>query len=160
MKLWGVRLVFIGKNILQFQFPHLWLVCSYFPFCCSYFLFLPGLILLFSCPVMSNSLWPHGLQHTRPLCPSPSPKVCPSSCPLHLSIPSHLLTPTFSSAFNLSQHQGLFQQVSSSHQMTQILELQLQHPASIQGWFPLRLPGLICLLSKGLSGVFSRTIVK
>ena len=32
---------------------------------------------------MSNSLWPHGLQHTRPFCPSPSPGVCPSSCSLH-----------------------------------------------------------------------------
>ena len=35
------------------------------------------------CPVMPNSLWPHGLQHTRPPCPLPSPEVCPSSCPLH-----------------------------------------------------------------------------
>ena len=33
---------------------------------------------------MSNSLWPHGLQHTQPPCPSLYPKVCPSSCPLHL----------------------------------------------------------------------------
>ena len=40
-------------------------------------------LVLFSCPVMSNSSWPHGLQHTRPPCPSPSPRVCPSSCPLH-----------------------------------------------------------------------------
>ena len=35
------------------------------------------------CPVVHDSLWPHGLQHTRPPCPSPSPKVCPSLCPLH-----------------------------------------------------------------------------
>ena len=41
------------------------------------------LLLLFSHPVMSNSLWPHELQHTRPPCPSPSPRVCPSSCSLH-----------------------------------------------------------------------------
>ena len=41
------------------------------------------LLLLLSCPVMSDSLQPHGLQHTRPLCPSPSSEVCPSSCPLH-----------------------------------------------------------------------------
>ena len=39
--------------------------------------------MLFSHPVMSDSLRPHGLQHARLLCPSPSPKVCPSSCPLH-----------------------------------------------------------------------------
>ena len=41
------------------------------------------LLLLFSCPVVSDSLRPHGLQHARSHCPSPSPEVCPSSCPLH-----------------------------------------------------------------------------
>ena len=40
-------------------------------------------MLLFNCPVMSNTLRPHGLQHTRPPCPSASPEVCPSSRPLH-----------------------------------------------------------------------------
>ena len=40
------------------------------------------LLLWFSGPVVSDSLWPHGIQHTQPLFPSPSPKVCPSSCPL------------------------------------------------------------------------------
>ena len=40
-------------------------------------------LVLFCCPVMSNSSWPHELQHTRPPCPSPSPRVCPSSCLLH-----------------------------------------------------------------------------
>ena len=39
--------------------------------------------MVFSCPVVSNSLWPHRLPHTRPPCPSASPKVCPSSCHLH-----------------------------------------------------------------------------
>ena len=32
--------------------------------------------------VMSGSLWPHGLQHTRPPCPSPTPRACSNSCPL------------------------------------------------------------------------------
>ena len=41
------------------------------------------MLLLFSCQVVSGSLQPYGLQHTRLLCPSPSPEVCPSSCPLH-----------------------------------------------------------------------------
>ena len=79
---------------------------------------------------MSDTLQLHGLQHTRLPCPSPSPKACllklislsqcchPTVCPL-LSPPPP--------AFNLSQHQGLFQWVSSSHQMAKILELQLQH---------------------------------
>ena len=39
--------------------------------------------LLFSRSVVSDSLWPHGLQHARLPCPSPSPGVYPSSCPLH-----------------------------------------------------------------------------
>ena len=37
---------------------------------------------MFSCQVVSDSLWPHGLQHARPPCSSPSPGVCPSSCHL------------------------------------------------------------------------------
>ena len=53
---------------------------------------LHAMLLSFSCPVMSNVLQPHGLQHTRTPCPSPSPIVCPSSCPLnrrcHLAISS------------------------------------------------------------------------
>ena len=49
-------------------------------------------LLLFSCPVVFDSLWPHGLQYTRPSCPLPSPGVCWSSCPLHLVMPSsHLI---------------------------------------------------------------------
>ena len=43
----------------------------------------PASLLLFSHRVMSDSLWPHGLQYARPPGPSTSPKVCPSSCPLH-----------------------------------------------------------------------------
>ena len=35
----------------------------------------------FSCSVVSNSLWYHGLQHTRPPCPSPTPRACSNSCP-------------------------------------------------------------------------------
>ena len=42
-----------------------------------------SLLLLFSCQVVSDFLWPHRLQHVRSLCPSPSPRVCPSSCPLN-----------------------------------------------------------------------------
>ena len=56
-------------------------------------------------------------------------------------------------ALNLSQHQGLFQWVSSSHQVTKVLEL----PVNIHDWFPLGLTGWISLQSKGLSRVFSST---
>ena len=47
----------------------------------------------FSCSVVSNSLWPHGLQHARPPCPSPVPGVCSNSCPL-----SQWCHPTISSS--------------------------------------------------------------
>ena len=79
----------------------------------------------FSHSVVSDSLWPHGLQHARPLCPSQIPRAYSDSCPL--SQWCHPLSSPSPSAFNLSQHQGLFKWVSSSHQMAKVLEFQLQH---------------------------------
>ena len=62
--------------------------------------------------VMSDSLQPHGLQHARPPCPSPSPGACSNSCPLsqwcHPTKMRHPLSSLSLPAFNLSQHQGLF----------------------------------------------------
>ena len=75
---------------------------------------------------MSDSLQPHGLQHTRLPCPSPSPRVCSNSCPLsrwcYLTISSSATL--FFFAFNLFQHQGLFQWVGFSHQVAKKLQLQ------------------------------------
>ena len=80
-------------------------------------------------------------------------RVCDAIQTSHLSSPSP-------PAFNLSQHQGLFQWVSSSCQVAKVLEFQLQHqsfqwvlvlPMNIQDWFPLGLTGLVSLWSKGLS---------
>ena len=71
----------------------------------------------FSRSVVSDSLWPHELQHARPPCPSPIPGVHPNSCPLSQRYhpPSHpLLSPSLP-ALNPSQHQGIFQWVSSLH---------------------------------------------
>ena len=72
-----------------------------------------------------------------------------------------LLTPS-PPTLNLSQHQGLFQWVSSSHKVAKVLELQPQSsvfPMRIKDWFPLGLTGLISLLSKGLSRIFSNITV-
>ena len=73
---------------------------------------------------MSNSLKPHGLQHVRPRCPSPTPRVYSNLCPLtqwcHPTISSSAIP--FSSIFNLSQHQGSFRWVSSLHQVVKVLE--------------------------------------
>ena len=84
------------------------------------------------------------------------------SCPLnqrcHPTISSSV--PFSSSAFSLSQHQSLFQWVSSSHQVAKVSELQHQSfQKSIQGWFLLGLTGLMSLQSKGLSRVCSSTTV-
>ena len=74
------------------------------------------------------------------------------------TIHSSCLLSSPSPPLNLSQHHSLFQWISSSHQVTKVLELQLQHQ-SFQ-WFHLGLTGLISLLSKGLSRVFSITTVQ
>ena len=83
--------------------------------------------LLFSCSVMSNSWLPHRLQKARLPCPSLSPRVCSISLSwwCYPTISSSFTR--FSSCLNLSQHQGLFQWVSSLHQVVKVLELQLQH---------------------------------
>ena len=78
-----------------------------------------------SVTVVSDSLQPHGLQHTRLPCSSPTLGPCSDLCPL-----SQWFHPTISSsspAFNLSQHQSLFQWVSTLHQVAKVLQLQLQH---------------------------------
>ena len=72
--------------------------------------------------------------------------------------PSHPLSSPSPPAFNLSQHQGLFKWVGSSHQVAKVLEFQL--PMNIQDWFPLGWTGWISLQSKGLSRVFSDTTVQ
>ena len=80
---------------------------------------------------MSNSLWPHGLQHIRLPFPAHQQLTEPTQTHVHCFSdaiqPSHpLLFPSLPT-FNLSQQQGLFQWVSSSHQVPKVLELQLQH---------------------------------
>ena len=75
---------------------------------------------------------------------------------------SHPLS-SLSPAFNLSQHQGLFKWVNSSHQMAKVLEFQLQQsvlPMNTQDWSPLGWTGWIFLQSKGLSRIFSNTTVQ
>ena len=120
------------------------------------------LLLLLSHQIRSNCLKPHGLQHAKPLCPSPSPKVCPSSCPLHwwchpaISSSDALFSfcPQYFQASGTSPGSRLF---ISGNQNTWALASASALPMCIQSWFLFRLTGLISLLSKGLSGVFSST---
>ena len=77
---------------------------------------------------MSDSLWPHGLKHTRLPCLSPTPGACSNSCPssrwYHPTISSSVVP--FSSCLQSFPASGSFL-VSLSHQVAQVLELQLQH---------------------------------
>ena len=86
----------------------------------------------FTHSVISDSLRPHETQHARPPCPSPTPGVYPNSCPLtqwcHPTISSSIVP--FSSCLQSFLTSGLFKWVNSLHQVTKILEFQLQH----QSW--------------------------
>ena len=111
---------------------------------------------------MSDSLWPHGLQHTSLPCPSPSPRVCSNSRPL-----SQWCRPTISSSvvplsfclqsFPASGFLPMSRLFTSGGQSIRSSVSVL--PMNIQGWFPLRLTGWISLQSKGLSRVFSNTTI-
>ena len=123
-----------------------------------------------SCSVVSDSLQPHGLQHARLPCPS----LTPGASQTHVHWvrdaiqPSHPWSLPSPLAFSLSQHQGLFQWVSSLYQVAKVLESIGQNISAsasvllmnIQDWFPLGWTGWIFLQSKGLSRVFSYTTVQ
>ena len=83
----------------------------------------------FSHSVVSDYLQPHEPKHTRAPCPSPTPGLHPNPCPssrwCHPTI--YPLSSPSPPALNPSQHQGLFQWVNSSHQVTKVLGFQLQH---------------------------------
>ena len=93
--------------------------------CCLWFLSFSSV--QFSHSVVLNSFRPHELQHTRPPCPSPTPRVYSDLCPLSLWChPTyHPLSSPSPPAFNLSRHQSLFQWVSSLHEVAKVLEFQL-----------------------------------
>ena len=119
----------------------------------------------FNCSVVSDSLWPHGLQHTRPPCPSPTPGVHPNSCPLsrwcHLTISSSVIP--FSPCLQSFPASGSFQMsqfFTSGGQNIGVSASASVLPMNIQNWFPLGRTGWISLQSKGLSRVFSNTTVQ
>ena len=114
---------------------------------------------------MSDSLQPHGLQHTRPPCPLPTSRVYPDSCPL-----SQWCHSTFSSSvIPFSAYPQSFP-ASGSFQMSQLFapggqSIGVSTSTSVlqmntQDWSPLGWTGWISLQSKGLSRVFSTTTVQ
>ena len=119
----------------------------------------------FSRSGVCNSLQPHGLQHTWLPCPSPTPGACSNSCPLsrwcHPIISSSVVP--FSSCLQSFPASGSFsrsQFFSSGGQSIGASALASVLPTNIHDWFPLGLTGLISLLSKGLSRIFSNTTVQ
>ena len=70
-----------------------------------------------------------------------------------------ILCHSFPSTLSISQHQGHFQWINSSHQLAKVLAKASVLPMNIQDWYPLGLTSLISLLSRGLSTVFSSTTV-
>ena len=119
----------------------------------------------FSCSVMSDSLWPHGLQHTRLPCPSPTPGASSNSCPLsrwgHPTISSSIVP--FSSCLQSFQASGPFlvsQYFASGGQSIGVSASASVLPVNIQDWFSLGWTGWISLQSKRQSRVFSNTTIQ
>ena len=119
----------------------------------------------FSRFIMSGSLWPRGLQHARPPCPSPTPRACSNSCPLswwcHLANSSSVVP--FTSCLEYFPASGSFlmnQFFASSGQSVGASASALVLRMNIQDWLPLGLADWISLQSKGLSRIFSNTTVQ
>ena len=119
----------------------------------------------FNRSVVSDSLWPHKLQHSRPPCPSPTPGVHPNPCSSsqwrHPTISSSVIP--FSSCPQTFPASGSFpmsQLFASGGQSIGVSASAAVLPKNTQDWFPLGWSGSISLQSKGLSRVFSNTPVQ
>ena len=112
-----------------------------------------SLLLLFRHPVLSDSLWPNGLQHPRPPRPSPSPEVFPSSCPLHQWCHSAISSSDALFSFCLQSFpaSGTFpvsQLLISDDQNTGVSTSTSVLPMNTQDWSPLGWTGWISLQFK------------
>ena len=117
-------------------------------------LILGGSVSQFSCSAVSDSLWPHGLQHLSPPCPSLTLK--PTQTHAHwvgdVIQPSQPLLSPFPPTFNLSQHQGLFKWVCSLYQVAQVLGVSASTsvlPMDYSGLISFRMDCLDLLAVKG-----------
>ena len=135
------------------------LICHWAPYrswhdCCS----------LFSHLVVPNSLWTHAQKHARLPCPSLSPGVCLNSCPSNWwCLPTVTSSVPFSFCLHSFPASGSFPMswfFASGGPSIGASASALVLPMNIQGWFPLRLTGLISLLFKGLSRVLSSTTIQ
>ena len=119
--------------------------------------------LLFSRSVVSNSLWLHGLQHTRLPCPSPPSGACSNSCPSswwsHPTISSSVVFFSCLQSFSASESFPVSWLFTSGVQRIGASASASVLPMNIQGWFPLGWTGLVSLLSMRLQWVFPSTMV-
>ena len=119
----------------------------------------------FSRSVMSDSLRPHEPQHTRPPCPSPTPRVHPNPCPLsrwcHTAISSFVVPFSFCpQSFPASGSFQMNQLFASGSQSIGVSASPSVLPMNTQDWCPLGWTRWISLQSKGRSRVFSTTTVQ
>ena len=103
----------------------------------------------FSRSVVSDSLWPHGQQHARSPCPSPTPRVKHVHWVSDAIQPSHSLSSPSPPTSNPSQPQDLFKWVSSLHQVVKVLEFHLRHQSSQWIFRIIRIDWLCFLEVKG-----------
>ena len=123
-----------------------------------------GYSVQFSRSVMSDSLWPHEPQHTRPPCPSPTPGVHPNPCLLsqwcHPTISSSVIPFSCPQSFSASGSFPVSQLFASGGQSIGVSASTSVLPMNTQEWSPLGWTGWISLQSKGLSRVFFNTSSK
>ena len=110
-----------------------------------------------------SQLQPHGLQHTRPPCPSPTPGVYSNSCPLsqwcHLTISSSVVPFSCSQSLPASESFPMSQLFAWGGQSIRVSASPSVLPMNTQDWSPLGWTSWIALQSKGLSKVFYNTTV-
>ena len=119
----------------------------------------------FSLSVMSDSLWPHELQHATPPCPSPTPRVHSDSCSLsqwcHPAISSFVIPFSFClQSLPASESFPMSQLFAWGAQSIGVSALASFLPKKSQGWSPSEWTGWISLQSKGFSRIFSNTTVQ
>ena len=145
-------LLFLPSNFLSIRIctkelalPIRWLKYWSFNFSISLFQFSPS--------IMSDSLWPHGLQHARPPCPSPTPWVYSNSYLLsrwcHPTISSSVIPFSCLQSFPASGYFQMSQFFASGGQSTGVSASASVLPMNIQDWFPLQWTGWISSQSKG-----------
>ena len=163
-----------GEKYLQHEYTFVFLgVCmiilKYFSFLLNKTNYLVVSVLC-CCSVMSNSLRPHGMQHARLPCSSPSPRACSNSCPSSWWChPTISFVISFSFCLKIFPASRIFSIVGSLHHVAKVLELQVHHESfrftirpsnEYSVLISLRLAGLISLQAKGLTRVFFSTTVQ